>query len=82
VTDDYDHWRKSSHSGGDGECVEAGLQGARWRTSSRCDAGACVEAGQGQGTVAVRDTLDRSGPVLTFTARAWAAFTEQVKRAA
>jgi hypothetical protein len=46
-------YRKSSHSAGDGECVEAG---------------------NGSRSVLVRDTTDRSGPVLSFPARAWTEF--------
>jgi len=46
-----------------------------WRTSSWCEGGACVEAGLRD----ARDTQDRSGPVLTFTAGAWAAFTGRLK---
>jgi hypothetical protein len=29
--------------------------------------------------VLVRDTTDRNGPVLTFTADAWRAFTETIR---
>ena len=53
---------------------------AGWRTSSTCDGGACAEVGQGPGTVAVRDTQDRSGPVLWFGTGAWEAFTGRMKR--
>ena len=52
---------------------------AGWRTSSTCDGGACAEVGQGPGTVAVRDTEDRSGPVLRFRTADWAGFTSAVK---
>ena len=37
--------------------------------------GNCVEAGPVAGGVAVRDTADRDGTVLSFTAEAWAEFT-------
>jgi Domain of unknown function (DUF397) len=51
-----------------------------WRTASRtCDGGACVEAGNGTAVVVVRDTEDRSGPVLAFGTAAWAAFTANLK---
>ena len=52
---------------------------AGWRTSSTCDGGACAEVGQGPGTVAVRDTQDRSGPVLKFRSQEWVAFTARLK---
>ncbi|MER7166688.1 DUF397 domain-containing protein [Micromonospora sp. NPDC000207] len=59
------------------------LTNARWRKSSRSgsNGGACVEvAGNLPGAVAVRDSKDPSGPVLSFTPGAWAAFTADLKR--
>jgi Domain of unknown function (DUF397) len=51
-----------------------------WRKSTRCDGGACVEVGQGGAMLAVRDTKNNgSGPVLTFPAGAWKAFTAALK---
>ena len=51
-------WRKSTRSGGDGDCVEV--------------------AGHPR-TVAVRDSKDQTGPVLTFDAAAWQHFVDTVK---
>ncbi|MFI7214088.1 DUF397 domain-containing protein [Micromonospora maritima] len=47
--------------------------GARWRTSTRSSSngGDCVGVA---GVVGVRDSRDRSGPVLVFTPPAWRAF--------
>jgi len=39
--------------------------------------GECVEVATA-GVVLVRDTTDRSGPVLAFTADAWRAFTATI----
>ena len=55
-----------------------------WRTSSHSNSGACVEAGNRPGVVAVRDSaLERarpgSSPVLKFSPGAWAAFTGRLK---
>jgi len=52
-----------------------------WRKSSRSsgNGGNCVEVGQANRDVAVRDTKDRSGPVLRFAPDAWRRFAEQVK---
>lgn len=53
------------------------LTGARWRTSTRSNSngGNCVEvAGNLPGVVGVRDSKDRSGPLLAFTPGAWRAF--------
>jgi Domain of unknown function (DUF397) len=51
-----------------------------WRKSSYSgdNGGECVEVGAA-GTVLVRDTTDRSGPVLTFTSDAWRAFTTAIQ---
>lgn len=46
-----------------------------WRKSTRSNNnGACVEIRYINGTIQVRDTKDRIGPVLDFTPRDWAAF--------
>ena len=51
-----------------------------WRKSSYSgsNGGECVEVAAA-GTVLVRDTADRSGPMLTFTAEAWQAFTAAIR---
>ena len=59
------------------------LTGARWRTSSYSGNGGktCVEvAGNLPDVVALRDSKDRSGPVLTFGPAQWAAFTAGVRQ--
>ncbi|MGX7671929.1 DUF397 domain-containing protein [Plantactinospora sp. DSM 117369] len=60
------------------------LTDARWRTSSRSGAnGNCVEVADNLGAVvAVRDSKDRSGPVLTFRPAAWTAFTASLRNGA
>jgi Domain of unknown function (DUF397) len=55
----YITWRKSSYSGGEGNCVAAAGHGNR---------------------VLVRDTQDRTGPVLRFSPAAWRVFADRVKR--
>jgi hypothetical protein len=54
-----------------------------WRKSSFSgnNGGNCVEAGSVPGRVLVRDTQDRAGAVLQFSADAWRVFAEQVKQA-
>ncbi len=56
----------------------------RWRTSSYSGngGGTCVEVGEARRGVLVRDTTDRSGPVLRFSPAAWRRFTGQVKTGA
>jgi hypothetical protein len=51
-----------------------------WRKSSYSgdNGGECVEVATA-GAVLVRDTTDRSGPVLKFASSAWHAFTETIK---
>lgn len=54
---------------------------ATWRKSSKSGAsgGQCVEAGSLPGAVLVRDTVNRDGAVLKFSAGAWAEFATAVK---
>jgi Domain of unknown function (DUF397) len=53
-----------------------------WRTSSYTGNGGgnCVEVGGTARMILVRDTKDRTGPVLRFTPAAWRGFAEQLKR--
>jgi hypothetical protein len=53
-----------------------------WRKSSFSDAngGSCVETASGNGVVLVRDTTDRDGGTLAFSAEAWHTFAEALKR--
>jgi hypothetical protein len=55
---------------------------AHWRTSSYSGngGGTCVEVGEAQRGVLVRDTQDRTGPMLRFAPAAWRRFAGQVKR--
>jgi hypothetical protein len=60
------------------------MEGAdlKWRKSSYSGngGGECVEVGAMPGAVVVRDTADRTGPVLRVTRAAWLRFAGQVKR--
>ena len=57
------------------------LAGAIWRTSERSNNGGnCVEVASNlPGIVAVRDSKDRSGPVLAFTPADWDEFVAGLK---
>jgi len=55
------------------------LSTASWRKSSWSNANGCVEVAFVEDQVAVRDSKDRSGPVLVFTAHEWAAFVGGVR---
>ena len=62
---------------------DGGLTGAQWRTSSYSggNGGTCVEVADNlPGVVAVRDSKDPDGPVLTFTRADWSAFVAGVRR--
>ncbi|MEU2613089.1 DUF397 domain-containing protein [Micromonospora sp. NPDC007271] len=53
------------------------LTGANWRTSTRSgdNGGNCVEVADNlPGVVAVRDSKDRTGPVLAFAPDSWTVF--------
>ena len=53
----------------------------RWRKSSYSgNGGQCVEVGEDTRRVLVRDTQDRTGPVLRFSLETWRSFADQVKR--
>lgn len=51
-----------------------------WVKSSYSSTGNCVEVAGQPGRVLIRDTKDRSGPVLNISADAWNRFGGQVKR--
>ena len=53
-----------------------------WRKSSYSGAngGSCVEVAGAARVVLVRDTKDRDGRTLAFSAQAWRAFAEKLKR--
>jgi hypothetical protein len=52
-----------------------------WRKSSysTSNGGNCVEVGGQESRVLVRDTKDRTGPILRFAPDAWDRFAWQVK---
>ncbi len=52
-----------------------------WRKSSYSDGngGSCVETASGNGVILVRDTTDRDGGTLEFSAKAWAEFTASLR---
>ncbi|MDW5329721.1 DUF397 domain-containing protein [Plantactinospora sp. KLBMP9567] len=57
------------------------LTGARWRKSTRSNStgGDCVEVADNlAGVVAVRDSKDPSGPVLSFGPDAWRIFVSDL----
>ena len=59
----------------------ANISELTWRTavSAKCEAGACVEVAQLQGSYFFRDSKDPDGPVLTFTQSEWDAFVSGVR---
>jgi hypothetical protein len=59
------------------------LDGRHWRKSSYSGNGGndCVEVGTCADGVAVRDTKNQNGPMLTFSPAAWQGFAERVKAA-
>jgi predicted secreted Zn-dependent protease len=53
----------------------------QWQKSTRSNSqGNCVEVATPPDMVMVRDSKDRSGPVLAFGAREWLAFIDGVKQ--
>ncbi|MGH3820759.1 MAG: DUF397 domain-containing protein [Pseudonocardiaceae bacterium] len=71
-------WRKSSHSGGNGDCVEVAFTG--WRTSSHSHGnGDCVELAFTSTLVGVRDSKDPTGPVLAVGPANWSALLTRIR---
>ena len=51
-----------------------------WRTSTFSGAdGGCVEIASEDGSVLVRDSRQRSGPVLQFSPELWSSFMERLR---
>lgn len=50
-----------------------------WRKSRYSSNGSCVEVRRVEAAVEVRDTKDRTGPVLSIPAEEWRGFVEAVR---
>ncbi|MBC2907658.1 DUF397 domain-containing protein [Streptomyces cupreus] len=72
------NWRKSSYSGDQGgdciECAPIGLLAWRKSTHSGDQGGDCVEIAEGTTAVAVRDSKNPAGPILTLDPAAFTSF--------
>ena len=69
------YWKKSSHSEGNGACVEIG-----WFVSSyTANNGACVECALLPDAMSIRDTKDRTGPILFADHATWTGFVAAIK---
>ncbi len=55
------------------------LDGLKWRRSSRCDGGACVEVTLTRDGIKVRRAGDPDGMVLTIQAGGWREFVADVQ---
>jgi Domain of unknown function (DUF397) len=57
------------------------MDALNWRKASYSagNGGGCIEVADQANRVHVRDTQDRTGPVLTITPAAWQAFTGSLK---
>ncbi|MEU9914829.1 DUF397 domain-containing protein [Streptomyces sp. NPDC051001] len=68
-------WRKSSYSGDQGgECVECAPRGQlAWRKSTHSgdQGGSCVEIAAAPPTIAIRDSKNPTGPILTIAPAAF-----------
>jgi hypothetical protein len=60
--------------------TELDLSRITWRTSTRSSGnGQCVEVAAFDSQIAVRDSKDPDGPVLTVTPNGWASLTARVR---
>jgi Domain of unknown function (DUF397) len=57
------------------------LSRAVWRKSTLSGTSSCIEVALTQGRVAVRDSKDRTGPMLLFSLPQWEDFVEKVRKA-
>lgn len=76
-------WRKSSYSSNTGgDCVE--IAAARWRKSTHSSdtGGDCVEIADLDPAIAIRDSKNPDGPVLTFGRRAFGVLLNQIRSGA
>jgi hypothetical protein len=64
--------------------MELETSAATWRKSSFSGASGaqCVEAGSLPGAVLVRDTTNRDGGTIAFSAQAWKSFAASIKNEA
>jgi hypothetical protein len=71
-------WRKSTYSNGQSSCVE--VKGI-WRKSTYSNSSSnCVEVRLGvPDAVAIRDSKNPTGGMLTVTPTAWSSFTTSIK---
>ncbi|MFF8937430.1 DUF397 domain-containing protein [Streptomyces paradoxus] len=71
-------WRKSSYSGDQGgECIECAPIGAlAWRKSAHSgdQGGSCVEVAEAPATIAIRDSKNPAGPILTLDPASFTTF--------
>jgi hypothetical protein len=72
-------WRKSSYSGANGSCVEVAPVPGAALDGTALDSSTLRSVGSPPGMIAVRDSKNRSGPALVFSARQWRTFAAGVK---
>jgi hypothetical protein len=54
------------------DILAAGLDNVvKWRKSSRCEGGACIEVAVRGNAILLRSSTDPDGPILAFTPAAW-----------
>ena len=68
------------HGPGEGVLASGFGNRAEWRSSSRCEGGACIEAAAQDGAVLLRNSADPDGVILPFTLAAWGDLTARVKQ--
>jgi len=60
--------------------IEVVVARADWRKASySVNNGACVEVASGRSAVMIRDSVDPSGPVVSYSARTWQRFLATAK---
>jgi hypothetical protein len=59
--------------------INVDTSGAAWKVARNCGQASCVQVASLPAAIAMRDSKDPTGPVLTYPRAAWLDFVSQAK---